>query len=218
MEIDQTSFNDLSIFSHNEEFSVFEKLDFTETLEGREWLLRYFKNPFSDYNKILETQQTVREIYSNLDQWPTSISNGTIMVLVRFYDSNIDTMPRGSDAIHAGIYKLVHSADFSLVRYSLEHFADFLRGMKEIIQLLRSADASKELRTFISRSEQILAAVPVKELSDMQKGKTFSMSETVHYGRFVTEHFRNHCFELINIFGRIDAWHAMAKAMKNYQL
>ena len=218
MEIDQTSFNDLAIFSHNEEFSVFEKLDFTETLEGREWLLRYFKNPFSDYNKILETQQTVREIYNNLDQWPTSISNGTIMVLVRFYDSNIDTMPRGSDAIHAGIYKLVHSADFSLVRYSLEHFADFLRGMKEIIQLLRSADASKELRTFISRSEHILAAVPVKELSDMQKGKTFSMSETVHYGRFVTEHFRNHCFELINIFGRIDAWHAMAKAMKNYQL
>ena len=35
---------------------------------------------------------------------------------------------------------------------------------------------------------------------------------------FVTEHFKNHCFELINIFGRIDAWHAMAKAMKNYQL
>ena len=56
MEIDQTSFNDLAIFSHNEEFSVFEKLDFTETLEGREWLLRYFKHPFSDYSKILETQ------------------------------------------------------------------------------------------------------------------------------------------------------------------
>ncbi|HSB94458.1 MAG TPA: hypothetical protein VLC28_15145, partial [Flavitalea sp.] len=99
MEIDQTSFNDLAIFSHNEEFSVFEKLDFTETLEGREWLLRYFRNPFSDHSKILETQQTVRAIYNNLDNWPTSISNGTIMVLVKFYDSNIDTMPRGSDTI-----------------------------------------------------------------------------------------------------------------------
>jgi len=82
MEIDQTSFNDLAIFSHHDEFSVFSKLDFTETLEGREWLLRYFKNPFSDYFKILETQQTVRQIYNNLDRWPTSISNGTIMVLV----------------------------------------------------------------------------------------------------------------------------------------
>jgi DNA mismatch repair protein MutS len=218
MEIDQTSFNDLAIFSHNEEFSVFEKLDFTETLEGREWLQRYFKHPFSDYAKILETQQTVRQIYNNLDAWPTSISNGTIMVLVKFYDSNIDTMPRGSDAINAGMYKLLHAADFSLVRYTLEHFADFLRGMKETIQLLRSDDSPKELRSFISRSEQILAAAPTKELSEMLKGKSFSMSETVHYGRFVMEHFRNHCFELINIYGRIDAWHSMAKAMKHYQL
>jgi DNA mismatch repair ATPase MutS len=61
MEIDQTSFNDLAIFSHHDEFSVFNKLDFTETLEGREWLLRYFKNPFSDYGKILETQHKLSD-------------------------------------------------------------------------------------------------------------------------------------------------------------
>ncbi|HSB94336.1 MAG TPA: hypothetical protein VLC28_14535, partial [Flavitalea sp.] len=70
----------------------------------------------------------------------------------------------------------------------------------------------------VTRSEQILAAVPLRELSEMRKGKTFSMSETVHYGRYVMEHFRHHCFELINIYGRIDAWHAMAKAMKHFQL
>src|SRR6478735_4046160 len=218
MEIDQTSFNDLAIFSHHDEFSVFSKLDFTETLEGREWLLRYFKNPFSDYGKILETQQTVRQIYNNLDRWPTSISNGTIMVLVKFYESNIDTMPRGSDFVNAGMYKLLHTPDYSLVRYTLEHFADFLRGMREIIQLLLSEEVPKELRSFIARSEQILAAPSAYELSQMEKGKTFSMSETVHYGRFVREHFRNHCLELVNIYGRIDAWHSMAKAMKNYQL
>ena len=218
MEIDQTSYNDLAIFSQNEEFSVFDKLNFTETLEGREWLLRYFRNPFSDLAKISETQQTVRQIYNNLDQWPTSISNGTIMVLVKFYDSNIDSLPRGSDLVNAGMYKLLHSPDFSLVRYSLEHFSDFLRGMKEIIHLLRDSEAPKELRSFINRAETILNNVPARELSDMPKGKSFSISETVYYGRYVKEHFRNHCFELINIYGRIDAWHAMARAMRQYDL
>lgn len=218
MEIDQTSYNDLAIFSHNEDFSVFQKLDFTETLEGREWLLRYFRSPFSDHARIIETQQTVRQIYNNLDNWPTSISNGTLMVLVKFYDSNIDTLPRGSDLVNAGMYKLLHAPDFSLVRYSLEHFADFLRGIREIIALLRNEESPNELQSFILRAEDILKSMPAKELSETEKGKQFNPSETIYYGRFVREHFRNHCFELINIYGRIDAWHSMAKAMRKFNL
>ena len=48
MELDNTTYNDLSIFQHEEEFSIFHKLELHPHLEGREWLLKFFSNPFSD--------------------------------------------------------------------------------------------------------------------------------------------------------------------------
>ena len=57
MDIDNTSYNDLNIFHHEEEFSVFNKLNFTRTTDGRAWLIKFFSNPFSDQKQISETQE-----------------------------------------------------------------------------------------------------------------------------------------------------------------
>ena len=125
MEVDVTTYNDLSVFHSEEEFSIFHKLNFTKTEEGKDWLYRFFKNPFSDAKLIVETQNIVRRILENETEWPTSISNGTIMVITRFYESSIDIIPSSPNLMEAINYKVFHAPDFSLVRYSLIHFADF---------------------------------------------------------------------------------------------
>jgi hypothetical protein len=38
MEVDVTTYNDLSVFHSEEEFSIFHKLNFTRTEEGKDWL------------------------------------------------------------------------------------------------------------------------------------------------------------------------------------
>ena len=38
METDKTTLNDLAVFHHEEEFSIFHKLNFTRTVGGREKL------------------------------------------------------------------------------------------------------------------------------------------------------------------------------------
>src|SRR3954469_6537471 len=101
MEVDNTTYNDLSVFHSEEESSIFHKLNFTRTGEGKEWLYRFFKTPFSDVKLIRETQNIVRQILRNEKDWPMSISNGTIMVMTKFYDSNIDTIPAGHDYMNA---------------------------------------------------------------------------------------------------------------------
>src|SRR5262245_30319525 len=121
MELDNTTYNDLSVFQHEEEFSIFHRLNFTRTSQGREWLFKYFDNPFKDVRAILDTQKIVKSILSHMDAWPTDISNGTLMVIEKFYDSNIDSMP-GANLMNAATYKMFHGPDFSLVRYSLSHF------------------------------------------------------------------------------------------------
>ena len=218
MELDITTYNDLSIFNHEEDYSIFSKLDFTETSEGREWLLRYFRNPFSDIKKIREVQDILKRILEHQDNWPTTISNGTLMVLARFYDSNIDRIPDGANTLNAANYKMLHSADFSLVRYSLDHFADFIRGIQVLTDKLLDENTPPLLATYLKRAKDLIREPIIKALGEREKGKKFGWKETIYYGRYVREQFRNDVFELINIYGRMDAWHGMAKAMVHYDL
>lgn len=218
MEIDQTTYNDLSVFQSEEEFSIFHKLNFTRTAEGKEWLFRYFKSPFSDKKQILETQEIIQSILARLEEWPVSISNGTIMVLAKFYDSNIDTLPASSDYMNSFSYKIFHSADFSLVRYSLTHFSDFLRGMNSLYELLGGENIPVGVRRFLQRAKDLIARPIARELAAREPGKEFSITETIYYGRFLRYEYKNQTFELINIFGRLDAWYSMAAAVRHYSL
>jgi DNA mismatch repair ATPase MutS len=218
MNLDQTTYNDLSIFHHEEEFSVFHKLNFTQTIEGKDWLLKFFNNPFSDRKQIEETQQIIRSILEHSAQWPASISNGTLMVIEKFYDSNIDSMPDSASFLNALTYKVFHSPDFSLVRYSISHFADFFRGMQKLIDILNKEHAPSMVRNFLQRAADLMNKPIIRQLIKRDPAKPFSWKETVYYGNFIKDHFRHSSSELISIFGRFDAWHSMAIASEKLNL
>ena len=218
MNIDQTTYNDLSIFHQEEEFSVFNRLNFTETVEGREWLLKYFSNPFSDRKSIEDTQNIIRSILSNLDQWPAAISNGTLMVIDKFYDSNIDGMPDSANWLNAFTYRTFHSPDFALVKYSLTHFADFVRGIQKLIDLLNNEQTPVLARVYLDRAKDLLNKPIIQQLIKRDHPQPFSWKETIYYGNFIKDQYRGSSIELIGIFGRFDAWHSMALASKKFNL
>jgi DNA mismatch repair ATPase MutS len=218
MDIDNTSYNDLNIFHHEEEFSVFNKLNFTRTVDGRAWLAKFFTNPFSDQRQITETQDILKAILTHIDDWPVSISNGTMMVIERFYDSQIDSIPSSAHLLNALSYKLFHTADFSLVRYSLTHFADFFRGMNQIIDAFDKEGSPLLLRSFLHRAKDLMNKPIIRELSNREALKQFSWNDIIHYGNYIKDHFRQPTHELINIYGRLDAWYSMAFSIRKFNL
>ena len=218
MQLDITTYNDLSIFQHEEEFSIFNKLNFTQTVLGREWLYKFFHNPFSDSKQIHETQQILKTILQKIDEWPKSISNGTVMVIEKFYDSNIDSMPGGANIVNALSYKVFHTADFSLVKYSLVHFADFFRGMKQLSDVFDSENAPLLVRSFLHRAKELMNKPVILDLIKRDPLKPISWTETIYYGNYIKDEYRNSTLELINIHGRFDAWYSMAEATRHYQL
>src|SRR5580698_581231 len=135
MEIDKVTFEDLSVFSKEEEFSIFHKLNYTRTSGGKDWLFRLLNQPFSDIKRIIETQRIISLITQLEDQWPVSISNGTVMVMQKFYETPIDEIPKHHDFFNSFIYQFFHKSDHSLVKYSIGHFADFIKGMNSMIKL-----------------------------------------------------------------------------------
>jgi DNA mismatch repair protein MutS len=217
MELDQTTYNDLSIFQHEEEFSIFHRLNFTRTSEGRDYLLKFFSHPFSDIKQIQDTQQILRSILANINEWPTTVTNGTLMVIEKFYESNIDTMP-GANAMNAFTYKVFHAPDYALVRYSVSHFADFVRGMHQMITLLDTDEAPVLMRSYLRRAADLINKPIILELAKRTAGKELTWTETIYYGKYIKEHFRHDIYELIGIYGRMDAWYSMAVAIRKYQL
>jgi DNA mismatch repair ATPase MutS len=219
MQIDSVTYNDISIFNTDEEFSIFHKLNFTRTSIGKEWLKNYFAEPFDSWEKILATQNVIRTFLPLVGQLPEDISNGTIMVMNKFFDYDLDTPPSHPDPVSALVFKWFHQGDYSVLKFSLKHFADFFRGMKKLTWLLSQQQSVPEIsRLYIERTQQLLNNPELQQLADSPKGQTYSVSQSLHFGYHLYYTHRRQTLELMDIFGRFDAWYAMAVAMQTYQL
>lgn len=215
MQIDKTTLADLSIFHSEEELSVVHFLDHTQTTGGREYLYDMVAKPLSTVEAIENNQQTIRDLIPLIDRWPITITNGTIMVIARFYESQINKYPTQPNVFSSFIYKLFNAPDFSLTRYTISHCIDFVKGMQEIVQLLKDNATSKHLRIWADRIEMLLNKGMIPEMGHASK-EGLSNWKILSYADFVRSHYKNQFFELIDIYSRIDAFLSLSIACKKY--
>lgn len=217
MELDKTTYRDLSIFQQENQSSLFDKLNFTRTSEGKEWLRAFFEKPFKTTEKIRENQEIIRIFLKMLDKWPQSISNGTLLVISKFYETHVDPIPSGS-MVNAVTYRVFSPADHSLLKFSIVHFADFIRGMFEILDILKAETLPPALKKHIDKAELLLNRSILRQLGSKPRDYKFTIRENLHYGRYVRNQFRAETHELVEIYGRLDAWYSMAMAARNFNL
>ena len=218
MQIDNTTYSDLSVFQTTDEYSLFSKLDRTRTVGGRIQLLEYFNHPFSQLEKIIQTQKILQIICSYEEDWGPSISNGTIMVMERFYETPLDQIPDSHDPVSARMYKLLHTTDYSLTRYSITHFSDFIRGLNSIISIRDKTNCPQMLDTLLERAKRLLSPEIIQRFVKKKPGEKFQPDEVVLYGNYIRTHFKPSALTLIEIYSRLDAWYSMAMAGKEFKL
>src|SRR3954470_1524898 len=216
MQVDRTTINDLSIFNADETLSVFHRLDFTTTVGGKDWLRLLLSKPYENLKQIEEMQQLLQSLIPLLDSFPTVISNGTIMVIERFYDTPLDEMPAHANTVNSVSYKLLHSADFSLTRYSVEHFINFFKGLDSIVQLCSNAN-STILRNTSIRIASLIAKPVIREMIEWDKTKKLPYRLIVHFGDYMRRHYKQDALDLVNIYSKVDAYCSMATACRRYR-
>ncbi len=215
MQADKTTINDLSVFHAEEELSIFNKLNFTSTTGGKEWLRILLSKPFNSIQKIEETQQTIRSLMHLLPSLPQSISNGTIMVIERFYETPLDEMPAPANTVNSLAYKLFHGADFSLTRYSVTHFIDFFKGLFSISQLIADTRSSY-LQNVSSRIHSLLNEPVVQQMLQCEKSKALTYVQILQFGGYMRRHYKPEALELTDIYNSLDAYISMATACNTY--
>ena len=218
MEIDKTTLTDLSIFNTEEEFSVFAKFNFCKTVGGKEQLLANFSKPLSSIDEIKGIQQTLQVILQNQSHWPTQISNGSIMVIEKFYLSTIDDIPANPSQLSAYNYKLLHGPDFSLVKYSTAHIFDFIKGMQLIVHHFLKDDTPVPLKKLLLQIQQSINKEQFIVVEKNNKAEDLTTPQQLHLAHFVRYHYKQNILELINIYSKLDAWYGMASAMEHYKL
>lgn len=218
MHADKTTLNDLSIFTHDEAHSVFHHLDFTRTIGGRAWLQYYFDSPLESLKLINDRQELLKRVMRVSPQWPVNINNGTIMVLQRYFETSIGSIPESPNIVNALAFKIINGPDFSLIDYTVTHFAEFVKGIAAIKDLLWANHNPTELSYILERIDQLLKRPQLQKLLNKDKEKKLPPADVLSEGYFLRHNFKSQCMDLIELYCRLDAFYGMALAIGHLHL
>lgn len=218
METDKTTLADLSIINMEEEFSVFNKLNFCRTAGGRHVLFQNFSTPLKTIEQIQDIQQTLRFIIKNEQHWPNQISNGSVLMIEKFYGATLDQIPERPSQAGVLSYKLFSSADYSFVKFSTEHTFDFIKGMQQFVKYFFTADTPAPMKKLLA---EVIASINKKEFDIIErndKSKSLTQINQLSLANFFRYRFKHAMQELLEIYFQLDAWYSMAMAIKQYKL
>lgn len=211
MDIDNATLHDLDIFGRNENETILHLLDFTRTIDGKETLKKKFSEPFGTMEEIIESQEVIKAFIKILPQFPETITNGTAMVLDKYYTAPVSTIPQGTGAVNSFIYKIFSRTDYTIIRYSMKHFIDFIKGMFELLRLLPDEQYAKPLQSVLNEIKKLLNKPTYQKIDQFSKGYKPSPSENLSLAAFFN-HNKLNVQALQDLFYTIDAWYSLAKA------
>lgn len=217
MHTDDTTRADISVIASDEEQSILHHLDFCKTQGGKVYLQRYLWEPLNTLPSIAARQQSLKQIINVLPQWPVGISNGTLLMIEKFLDSPIDNIPATSNPFNVLSYRLFSSADYALIRFTLKHIHDFVKGLHQLAQLFDGDYLAAPLALLINRIENLLQKKPLQELlayhGDIEQ---ISVSKALSYARFTRFEYKQSMMDLGELWYQADALYSMAFATKHF--
>jgi DNA mismatch repair ATPase MutS len=189
---------------------LFSKIDHTRTSEGRTNLYTLFSNPLNNLDEIQQTQEILSLYQNKINNWPTRITNGTLLIIEKFLDDNPDTIPKHPDLLRALLYKWLHPADYAMILFSMKQLFEFIKGFQEIIVFFDKQTLPNKLSTLIIQSNTILANRRLDKLNSFDLFTALDTASILEYGNVFHEELATDLRKLIKIYGQLDAWYAMA--------
>ncbi len=218
MDIDKTTLDDLSVFRNGEETAVLDKLNLCSTTHGSEQLRINFSTALKTTEEVIAVQQTIKLVLQYQHQWPREITNGTVMVVEKFFDSNISIIPANPSPLEAYTYKLLHGPDFALVSYSAKHCFDFIKGFQQLLKLFTGTEQPAPLKALLNNVQHIINKPQFDIVSRHKNSDSLTRAQLLHFAHFVRYNYKHNMLDLVVMYAQADAWYGMARAVQKYGL
>jgi DNA mismatch repair ATPase MutS len=140
------------------------------------------------------------------------------MVIQKFYESPVDQIPANPTAASAYAYKILHSADFSLVKYSTGYAFYFIKGIQLLINTYLNYTSSESLKKSLQRAQIILDKPQFAAVAKKEKADDLTITEMLSLAYFLRYNYKQNLFELLEIYFELDAWYGMAIAIDKFKL
>jgi DNA mismatch repair ATPase MutS len=221
MELDKTTYYDLSIFNREEEYSLFHRLDFTTTAGGKEYLRQLFSAPLQNIAAIKQRQDVLRFILAQEGNWPEIITNGTVVVVENYLEAQIS--PISSDSgpgllFNAVITKTIYAPDYGFIKFSFIQLLNLVKGFRSLVQSFNTDQTPLVLKQLLDRAQQLLNQHEFSQLLQIDDAESLSFVQVLRYDRLIRTRQKRHLWELLDLYKKLDAFYAMAKAVKHYKL
>ena len=221
MQLDKTSYYDLSIFNRDEEYSLFHRLDFTTTAGGREYMRQLFSNPLPDIISIENRQKALQYILEQEGNWPSIISNGTIVVVENYMEARIEPISNTQGIplyIQSAITKTLYAPDFGFIKFSFTQLVILLKGFRSFINVFNSDDTPKVLKSLLDRAQHLLAKKDFYDILKAEEEEKLNFIAILRYDNYIRKRHSKVILELVTLYQQLDAYYAMAKAIRHYNL
>jgi DNA mismatch repair protein MutS len=213
MQNDKTTLKDLSIFTTETSGGVFALLDHTTTQAGKDSLRRHILHPPDSYEALQAMQDAVKFWAGNLNKWPEVISNGTLIMLEKFFDAadNVSATPGGMTSIFGNVLqKWFNKNEYFFTQFSLSHLSDFLKGCKQLTEILKQDDVPALLQQQLQQIDKELQHRLTDDIIAVHKETPFRELAALSYK--ARREVKLMVLQLTSIYAKMDAIRSLAAA------
>ena len=215
MQVDKITLKDIGLFDNEESAGLISHLNFCKSNGGKMQLDHFLSSPLSSISSIEQRQNAIAYFITNIHFVEAlKITNGTTLVIEKFFDTGFKRIPTQISLPAAYWYQFMSASDYSLLRYSLEHLILFYENLNKWVSVFESINDNPIIEALVQKikkytSHPSLASLPASN-------KLEHPQAVLSYCHFFLYHYKNNTLQLLEYYYELDAYYSMAMASKNY--
>jgi len=215
MQVDKITLKDIGLFDNEESAGLITHLNFCKSNGGKMQLDHFLSSPLSSISSIEQRQNAIAYFITNIHFVEAlKITNGTTLVIEKFFDTGFKRIPTQISLPAAYWYQFMSASDYSLLRYSLEHLILFYENLNKWVSVFESINDNPIIEALVQKIKKYtnhpsLASLPASN-------KLEHPQAVLSYCHFFLYHYKNNTLQLLEYYYELDAYYSMAMASKNY--
>lgn len=211
MQVDKTTLQDIGLFDREETIGLINTLNYCKTNGGTYCFEKLLLAPLSNQALIEERQSALAlliEMHPFIERM--EITNGTCLVIEKFFDTPFKQVPTNISQLGAYWYRYWENADYSLMLYSVGHLLQFIQALKSLSQKLSQEKENKIIIGIATSINKYLEAPFIESALTIFPLK--NPQSILQIASFFLTHYKYKTQLLLETFYELDAYYSMASA------
>lgn len=216
MQVDAITLKDIGLLDSEGESGIISHLNFCKTKGGSFYFIHLLSNPLSN-RQAIETRQETIQIFIKHHRFFESLktTNGTTLVIDKFFETGFKKTSPYPNWWETIWYKIFNKADFSLIKYSVEHLNTIISDFDQWLKVFEAERHHPIIGKWYQEVDKILSVDNL--MICRQRNESLSSPRILQLGHFCIYHYKHQIKTLLQIYYEMDAYYSLAKAHSSFE-